>query len=42
MGIGGEPRVRRVVESILVGAEQPEAIPPDDITYVRDLGLVKT
>ena len=37
-----EPRVRRVVESILVGMEQPEAIPPDDITYVRDLGLVKT
>ena len=37
-----EPRVRRVVESILVGAEQPETIPPDDITYVRDLGLVKT
>ena len=37
-----EPRVRRVVESILVGAEQPDAIPPDDITYVRDLGLVKT
>ena len=37
-----EPRVRRVVESILVGVEQPEAIPPDDITYVRDLGLVKT
>ncbi len=37
-----EPRVRRVVESILVGVEQPDAIPPDDITYVRDLGLVKT
>ncbi len=37
-----EPRVRRVVESILVGVEQPEAIPPDDISYVRDLGLVKT
>ncbi len=37
-----EPRVRRVVESILVGTEQPDAIPPDDISYVRDLGLITT
>ncbi len=37
-----EPRVRRVVEAILVGEQEPSAIPPDDITYVRDLGLIKT
>ena len=37
-----EPRVRRVVESILAGDQQPEAIRTDDITYVRDLGLIKT
>jgi hypothetical protein len=37
-----EPRVRRVVEAILVGDREPSAIPPDDLTYVRDLGLVKT
>jgi DNA polymerase III delta prime subunit len=37
-----EPRVRRVVEAILVGSERPTDIPPDDVTYVRDLGLIKT
>ena len=37
-----EPRVRRVVEAILVGDQEPSAIPPDDISYVRDLGLIKT
>ena len=37
-----EPRVRRVVESILVGNEQPDVIPTDDITYVHDLGLITT
>ena len=37
-----EPRVRRVVEAILVGDQEPTDIPPDDITYVRDLGLIKT
>jgi hypothetical protein len=37
-----EPRVRRVVEAILVGSQQPTDIPPDDVTYVRDLGLIKT
>jgi hypothetical protein len=36
-----EPRVRRVVEAILVGDQEPSAIPPDDISYVRDLGLIK-
>lgn len=37
-----EERVRRVVEPILVGGEQPERIPVDDISYVYDLGLIKT
>jgi hypothetical protein len=37
-----EPRVRRVVEAILVGDQEPSAIPPDDVSYVRDLGLIKT
>lgn len=37
-----EPRVRRVVEALLVGNQQADAIPMDDLTYVRDLGLIKT
>ena len=37
-----EPRVRRVVAAILAGDQQAEMIPTDDITYVRDLGLIKT
>jgi hypothetical protein len=37
-----EPRVRRIVEAILTGEQAAEAIPSDDITYVRDLGLIKT
>ena len=37
-----EPRVRRVVEALLTGDPGPDAIPPDDVTYVRDLGLIKT
>jgi len=37
-----EPRVRRVVEAILVGDREPAAIAPDDISYVRDLGLIRT
>jgi len=37
-----EPRVRRVVEAILVGDREPSAIAPDDISYVRDLGLIRT
>jgi len=36
-----EPRVRRVIEAILAGDQTAEIIPPDDITYVRDLGLIK-
>ncbi|MCP4365621.1 MAG: ATP-binding protein [Planctomycetes bacterium] len=37
-----EERVRRVVSPILSGAESPKNIPPDDIMYVEDLGLIKT
>ncbi len=37
-----EERVRRVVGPLLAGLEQPELIPPDDLGYVRDLGLIKT
>ena len=35
-----EDRVRRVVEPLLSGAEAAGAIAPDDLEYVRDLGLV--
>ncbi len=37
-----EPRVRRVIEALLTGEQQAENIPTDDLTYVRDLGLIKT
>ena len=37
-----EERVRRVVEPLLSGNPDPETIPPDDLQYVRDLGLVRT
>ena len=35
-----EERVRRVVEPLLSGAEGADSITPDDLQYVRDLGLV--
>ena len=35
-----EERVRRVVEPLLSGAEAAGEIAPDDLQYVRDLGLV--
>ena len=35
-----EERVRRVVEPLLSGAEPTDAIPEDDVAYVRDLGLL--
>ncbi len=35
-----EPRVRRVIEPILSGEAESETIPPDDLQYVRDLGLI--
>jgi hypothetical protein len=36
-----EARVRRVIEPILEGLEEPEQIPPEDLSYVIDLGLVR-
>jgi hypothetical protein len=36
-----EERVRRVVEAVLVGSDEPNALPVDDIEYVADLGLVR-
>ena len=35
-----EPRVRRVLEPILAGGEGDPTLPPDDIDYCLDLGLV--
>ena len=37
-----EERVRRVVEPLLSGNSDPDAVPPDDLQYVQDLGLVRT
>jgi hypothetical protein len=37
-----EPRVRRVVEALLVGDREPGHLPSDDVQYVRDLGLIRT
>jgi hypothetical protein len=37
-----EERVRRVIEPLLAGDLAPDLIPPDDISYVRDLGLIRT
>lgn len=35
-----EPRVRAIIEAILIGQDTPESFPTDDISYVIDLGLV--
>ena len=35
-----EERVRRVVEPLLSGVEAADSIAPDDLDYVRDLGLI--
>jgi hypothetical protein len=38
-----EPRIRRVIESVLVGVSSfPEGISDDDAQYTLDLGLLKT
>lgn len=37
-----EERVRRVIEPILAGGEESSLIPNDDISYVRDLGLISS
>ncbi len=36
-----EERVKRVILPIILGVEEPETIPQDDISYVYDLGLIK-
>ena len=36
-----EPRVQRVIEPLLSGQPSADPIHPDDLQYVRDLGLVK-
>ena len=36
-----EPRVQRVIEPLLSGQPATDPIHPDDLQYVRDLGLVK-
>lgn len=35
-----EPRVRRIIEAVLVGEDLPMDMMNDDLVYVRDLGLV--
>ncbi len=36
-----EPRVRRVIEAVLVGGSLPPHVSDDDIQYVTDLGLIR-
>ncbi|MDM8515633.1 ATP-binding protein [Desulfobacterales bacterium HSG16] len=36
-----EDRVRKVIEPLLTGVDDPKLIPTDDILYVEDLGLIK-
>jgi len=36
-----EERVRRVIAPILAGIGDPRDLPEDDLSYVRDLGLIK-
>ena len=36
-----EPRVRRVIEAVLVGGNLPPQVSDDDIQYVTDLGLIR-
>lgn len=37
-----EKRVRRIIQPILAGKDQPEQLIEDDVQYVEDLGLIKT
>lgn len=37
-----EPRVRRIVERVMVGEELQEDVLADDLSYVLDLGLLKS
>lgn len=36
-----ESRVRRIIEPILSGSSDVSALPPDDVRFVQDLGLVR-
>lgn len=36
-----EPRVRQVIEPLLSGAGELQNVAPDDLDYVRDLGLIR-
>ncbi len=36
-----EPRVRQVIEAVLVSADAPQLLPEDDVQYVTDLGLIE-
>lgn len=36
-----EPRVRAIVQAILVGETEPQQFPQDDVRYAADLGLIK-
>ena len=36
-----EDRVRRVIQSLLVGSDAPVLAPEDDLQYVEDLGLIQ-
>jgi len=36
-----EERVRRVIGPLLAGSVEAETIPPDDVNYVEDLGLIR-
>lgn len=36
-----EERVRRVVAPLLAGHDEPQNLPPDDLQYVVDLGLIR-
>jgi len=35
-----EPRVRRIIDAIIMGNDAPQDLPIDDIQYVIDLGLI--
>lgn len=35
-----EPRVRKIIDAIIIGEDAPQDFPIDDISYVIDLGLV--
>jgi len=35
-----EPRVRRIIDAIIMGEDAPQDLPIDDIQYIIDLGLI--